>query len=185
MSLIDAVLPRFDFREVHRRPVRASCEAARAAVPFVDLSRSPYIAPLFALRSLPGRVARAQERKALQAGRLGDFFTSSFTPLIDAGPRGFVIGAIGEFWRMSGAMRAVTPATFARDDEARCARLAWAFEFEPRGAHCRVTTETRIACNDAHALARMRLYWIVIRPASGLIRREILRLLARDCEARR
>jgi len=44
-----------------------------------------------------------------------------------------------------------------------------------------VTTETRIACNDRADYRRMLAYWIAIRPASGFIRREILRLLARGC----
>lgn len=189
MSLIDTVLPRFHFREVHRRTVPASCAAAREKVPEVDLARSPYVAPLFALRSLPGRFAKRgageNSAKALTAGRLGDFFTSSFTPIVDAGARGFVLGMVGEFWRASGGMRTTTAQTFATDASPGSARLAWSFEFEPRGEHCDVTTETRIACNDARALTRMRLYWLAIRPASGLIRREILRLLARDCDARR
>lgn len=112
---------------------------------------------------------------------LGDFFDRAFVTLHDAGPRGFVVGAVGAFWRTSGGAARIEPHEFATYAEPGCARLAWSFEFEPRGpSACEAITETRIACNDSAALLRMRLYWLAIRPASGLIRREILRLIERE-----
>ena len=57
------------------------------------------------------------------------------------------------------------------------ARLAWGFWFVPEGDGTRVVTETRIDCVDDAARRAMRAYWCLIRSPSGLIRREILRLL--------
>ena len=46
----------------------------------------------------------------------------------------------------------------------------------------RLTTETRVKAADARTRAGFRLYWLVIRPFSGLIRREWLRAIARRAE---
>jgi hypothetical protein len=180
-SLIDRVMPAWDFREYHHRALGASAEFACEALPRVNLAHSPFIGPLFALRSAPGRWLRGAP--ALEAGRLGDFLASGFITLVDERPRGFVLGTIGEFWRASGAIRRFEPAAFGSHREPGCARLAWSFEFLPDAGGCVATTETRIACNDRAAFRRMLAYWILIRPASGLIRWEILRLLARECAA--
>jgi hypothetical protein len=180
-SLIDRVMPAWDFREHHRRPLGASPDAAFAALPRVDLARSPFVAPLFAIRSLPMRAKR--DRPALVAGTLANFFASGFVRLIEEPPRGFVLGSIGQFWRSTGGLHPFEPATFATDRTPGCARLALAFEFVEREGGCLAMTETRICCNDGAAFRRMLAYWILIRPASGLIRREMLRLLDRECAA--
>lgn len=46
-----------------------------------------------------------------------------------------------------------------------------------------LSTETRAIANDAAARRRFALYWALIRPASGLIRHDILRAIARRAEA--
>jgi hypothetical protein len=156
MALIDEFLPAWQFRERHERVIRATATRIAALLPRVNFADSPLI---------------------------GGLFARAFVPLRGASDRGLVIGAVGEFWRAAGGIRAVAPAAFASDRTPGCARLAWAFDFEPLDvARTRVITETRIACNDAPALRRMRLYWWLIRPASGFVRRETLRLLAQRCE---
>jgi len=94
-----------------------------------------------------------------------------------------VVGAVGAFWRNGGGIARISPAQFRDDRTPGCARLAWMFDFTPLegGDACLAVTETRIDCNDAAARRAMQLYWLAIRPASGLIRREMLRLLALRC----
>ncbi len=185
MPLIDEFLPTYHFRERHERVIGASAQRVAASLRNVDLARSPFVGPLFALRSLPSRFARARGATApnLVAGRLGDFFDQLFVVLRDDPPRGLAAASVGAFWRAAGGVQRFAPAEFPGLRPAGCARLVWAFEFEPLGpARCRAVTETRIECVDARARRAMRLYWYLIRPASGLIRRETLRLLARDSE---
>jgi hypothetical protein len=184
MASIEEFLPRYQFREHHDRIVGTSADTAFAQLRRVDLSHSPWIGPLFTLRSLPGRfAARGAAPEALRPTTLGDFFGRAFTPLAERPGHFIVIGSVGRFWQSSGGIEPVTADSFATNATPGCARLAWAFDFEPLGEdRCRVSTETRIACNDAAARWRMQLYWWAIRPASGLIRREILRLLAARCE---
>ncbi len=47
----------------------------------------------------------------------------------------------------------------------------------------RVTTQTRVHCLDADALRSFTSYWYLIRPVSGLIRRRMLKAIARRCAA--
>jgi hypothetical protein len=47
-----------------------------------------------------------------------------------------------------------------------------------------LSTETRILCTDDRNRRRFRRYWAVVRPFSGLIRIELLRIVRREAEAR-
>ena len=52
------------------------------------------------------------------------------------------------------------------------------------GGATRLTTETRVLCADAGSRRRFRVYWAVVRPGSGLIRRMMLRAVRREAERR-
>jgi hypothetical protein len=178
MSVIDSFLPRFQFREIHRRRMAVPAARACAAVRRIDLADSPVVVPLFALRSLPARLSG--RGGGLGAGRFAAMLEGGFVTLHESATA-LVFGSAGRFWTTGGGIRRVTRESFVAFGEAGCARLAWSFEFLPeRGANaCEAVTETRIDCCDSAALRSMRLYWLLIRPASGLIRREILRLVER------
>jgi hypothetical protein len=115
-----------------------------------------------------------------------DFLANGFVELSRERPRHWVVGMCGAFWRASGGLSAFAPDAFAAHSTPGTARLAWGFFFVP-DAHggTRVITETRIDCVDATARRAMRAYWWLVRGPSGLIRREILRLLARSVVERR
>lgn len=192
MEPIEEFMPAFHFRERHQRRIAATATRACAELRSVDLARSPFIGPLFAIRGLPARVARLWTRsdanigarEALGAGRLGSLFDDAFVTLRDDPARGLVVGAVGAFWRSRGGIARVAPGRFRDDRTPGCARLVWMFDFTPLddgAGGCLAVTETRIDCNDAAARRAMQRYWLAIRPASGLIRREMLRLLAQRC----
>jgi hypothetical protein len=52
------------------------------------------------------------------------------------------------------------------------------------GGVVELATETRVRCADAAALRRFRPYWALVRPASGAIRRLMLREIGRVAEGR-
>ena len=82
-------------------------------------------------------------------------------------------------------MRRFAPQEFAAFDEPGWAKAAWNFRVEPAaGGGAAVTTETRVLCTDERSRRTFRCYWLLIRPFSGLIRHEILRLLRREAERR-
>ena len=58
------------------------------------------------------------------------------------------------------------------------------FAFLPQEAETvRVTTETRVYCLGDTSRHNFRLYWLLIGPFSGLIRKEWLRLIKQRAEA--
>jgi hypothetical protein len=58
------------------------------------------------------------------------------------------------------------------------------FVLHPDGNGTRLTTETRVLATDARTRAQFGLYWLLIRAGSGLIRRDLLRAVARRAEQR-
>ncbi len=89
-------------------------------------------------------------------------------------PHRLVLGLVGKPWR--GELgRADDFAAFAEPGAVRVATDVTVSDGLLR-------TETRIAATDAPARRRFRAYWLLIRPGSGLIRREWLRAIARRIE---
>jgi hypothetical protein len=58
--------------------------------------------------------------------------------------------------------------------------IAVAFWAEPSGSGSTLHTETRVRAGHRAARRWFRLYWLVVRPFSGLIRRRWLRAAARE-----
>lgn len=56
---------------------------------------------------------------------------------------------------------------------------ALSFELELSGDRTRLATETRVQPTDRQAARAFLPYWLVIRAGSGLIRRDLLRAVAR------
>ena len=70
-------------------------------------------------------------------------------------------------------------AEFLAFERAGFVKAAMNFRLSDSGAGTRLETETRVLATDAGARRGFRRYWLVIRPASGLIRRIWLRAIAR------
>jgi hypothetical protein len=70
----------------------------------------------------------------------------------------------------------VAPGVFLRRGRIEIAVAFWA---EPAGSGSTLHTETRVRAADRAARRRFRVYWLVVRPFSGLIRRSWLRAAAR------
>ena len=88
---------------------------------------------------------------------------------------------VGKPWSVGGSLRAVEDfVTFA---EPGYAKVAMDLRAVPDGHGARLETETRIYLTDAFARRRFGLYWLAIRPFSGLVRRGWLRAAKRRAEA--
>jgi hypothetical protein len=161
MTLLDAVLPRFDYRERHRIAAGVPPERALAAVRAATPAEMPLVRMFFRLRGL-GRAA-AREVPAFE-----QLLAFGFRVVAES-DREFVLGLVGQPWRVRGGLR--TGADFAAFDEPGYAKIAMSFAADGT----ELTTETRVLLTDAAAGRRFRLYWIVVRPLSGLIRRAWLR----------
>ncbi|HWB68736.1 MAG TPA: hypothetical protein VG518_02045 [Solirubrobacterales bacterium] len=176
MFLIERVMPSYDRRESHHRRVSAHPEAIWEAVRELRAEEMAFTRLLMGLRTL-GRDRAGGSRRVLEG-----FERMGFRVLDEDPGRELVIAGIGRFWQPSGGLRAVEGAAqFAAFDEPGYAKTAFNFRLED-GV---LWTETRISCTDDHARRRFGLYWLAIRPGSGLIRREWLRAIDRRAQAAR
>ena len=147
----------------------APLDATWAAVRETETRELKVTAALMALRSL-GRSRRQPEPILRSFERMG------FRVLAEEPERELVIGGIGRFWTASGGLRRVESREhFVSFAEPGYARTAFNFLVDD-GV---LSTETRIAGTDARATRLFGLYWLAIRPGSGLIRHEWLRAIDR------
>lgn len=161
-------MPNCDRREVHRRPSNAPPEAVWEAIHELRGDELKLMRALMGLRSL-GRSRGGAETMLHSFQRMG------FRLIAEEPGSELVVAGIGRFWKLSGGLRRVEGADqFAAFDEPGYAKVAFNFRFDD-GV---LSTETRIAGTDASARRRFGIYWMLVRPGSGLIRREWLRAIA-------
>lgn len=167
--LIDRFMPHWDFHERHSTLVRATPERAYDAILSAQLTSHPVAKLLLFLRGM-GRLPRTARK-----------FAEGFTVAAEDRPSEIVIGLEGPFWQPACRPRGVDAERFATPVPPNTARGVWNFSIERDGGATRVTTETRILCAD-DARTKFRLYWLVIRPFSGLIRRMMLSAIRKEAE---
>ncbi len=183
MSLKDW-LPQYDFREYHQRVVRAAPDEVYRAIPGLDMRRSWLTISLLRLRELPWRLARLDFRSTGFGHTLEDMLALGFIILQDEPPRELVFGLVGRFWGLNPSIEKIDTTEFKSFDRPGHAKVAANFLVRPQGdGRCLVSTETRILALDDAARRRFRCYWGLIRPFSGLIRREWLRIIKQQVEA--
>lgn len=175
MDLIDRYLPDYQFAEEHSRYVPAPPAHVLDVVGRPDVVDDPMTRCLIALREMPDRLA----------GRLGfasnlqhrpAFGIANFIFLGRNGDCELAYGLAGRFWETDYGLVALDDATaFSSLDPSGIAKLVMNFTAEAEGAGTRLTTRTRVWCRDDEARRSFRPYWLLIRPASGLIRRRLLK----------
>ena len=167
--LLSEALPEYHFQERHERRVDATPEAVFAAIRTVTLAETPVARGLMRLRGL-----RAGSVRPLVEEMDGE----GFVELAEEPLRELLYTAIGQPWRPRGGKRA-DAAGFRTFTDPGYAKMAFNFRFEEG----MLSTETRVLLTDERSRKRFRRYWFVIRPFSGLIRREWLRAIARRAAA--
>ena len=182
--LIDEIMPEPHFAERHAIRIAAPPERAYEAVRRLDLRGSPVARTLFALRSLPGFFGRRRGRRGLGT-TMETLLESGFVVLAERAPRELVLGLAGQFWKPMGGIARLEPDEFRGCDLPGLALATWNFTVLPTDEGSLVATETRVRCTDAAAHRSFSRYWRVVRPFSGLVRREMLRVIRRTAEADR
>ncbi len=168
--LIDDFMPVFDAVERHALTIAAPPLRVYAAITKTDFARSGPIRWLLALRGLGA--ARFM---------LGDITTRGFVQLGERPGREMAFGIAGRFWTPSGGRVMLDAECFRHFDRAGHAKAVWDFRVAEAASHSTLlTTETRIWCADGRARRRFALYWMLVRPFSGLIRILMLRAVARE-----
>ena len=107
-----------------------------------------------------------------------------------------VIGVAGRFWRPDGERcMDLTAANFADFSRAGYAKATWNFKLRSESPETEtepetktettvLSTETRVQCFGGSARWKFRLYWSLIAPFSGLIRKAILKQVKTKAESR-
>lgn len=165
--LIDEFVPEYHFHERHQTFVPAPNDAVRRAVEEWRPQDSFLWRLLLRLRGL-GRPQGSLREWAEANGFLRLAETEDEV----------VYGQIGRFWAADERAALVSPGTvegFRRFADPRYALAVMNVCIEPLGAgRTRLYTETRIRALGPQARRRLRLYWLLIRPFSGLLRRAML-----------
>jgi hypothetical protein len=182
--LIDDFLPVYDATERHRIDIRAPAEQVYAAVQTLDLGHSPIVRWLFLLRGLPAFWLSRQKPKQPLGLTMDRLLKSGFIVLGARPPQELVLGLVGRFWTAHGDIQQLDAAGFRSFDRPGYAKAVWNFSLtELADGLTRLHTETRVLCLDEASRWQFRLYWLFIRPFSGLIRREALHAIKRSVEA--
>jgi hypothetical protein len=177
-SLIDHILPQYQFVERHQLMVAAPAAALLDWAADPRMGDDPLVQRMIALREAPARLAK---RLGLGAGLpVRPFGLRDFTPLGRNGTEEIAYGLAGRFWQADyGLLPLADGHAFRAAAHAPVVRLVLNFTARPQAdGRTLLATETRVHCPDAATLRRFRPYWLLIRPVSGLIRRRLLQRIA-------
>lgn len=174
-TTLERTIPDHQFRERHSRWIDASSSRVWEALTGLTWDQLTVARPLMTVRRL-GRTPPSPSRLLFDEGPV--------TMLEVAAPTYALGGAIARPWQRKPAKRPniTTVADFAAFDEPGWVKYVIDFLLEPEGAGTRLSTETRGYSTDDRARRRFRIYWALIRPASGLVRRDMLAATARAAE---
>lgn len=182
--LIDEFLPIYDVVERHQIDVRASASTVYAAVRLLDLRDVGLVRVLFRMRDLPARLRPSGPGAQRLGLTIDELLEGGFVLLGDRPPRELLLGLVGRFWTPTGSLVRVNAAEFRRFDHTGNAKAVWNFSLaEHADGTVRLTTETRVRCSDDTSRKRFLLYWRLMGPFSGLIRRQMLGSIKRRAEA--
>jgi hypothetical protein len=180
-SLIDKFLPDYDFRAAYKTKIQAPGSVVYQRLLSSDLYASWIVRLLVSLR-----YGRRSPRKRAPGDLRRRFQGSGFVILAEAPGEELVVGVAGRFWRPNGGRRLdLSSRDFVGFSRAGDAKIALNFRLKPGSHHTVLSTETRIQCFGRAAWWKFCLYWALVRPFSGLIRKAILQRVKADAESAR
>jgi hypothetical protein len=189
--LLDEYLPEFDVRTSYATRIVASPARVYASLWTANFDHWGVTRALYAVRTLASFPARPLEtwrrfRDELfrQRFTLDGMLSEGFALLEERPGEELVLGTVGRFWRARGELCTVSPVRFRAPAPSGTAKAAWNFEVGLRAdGAAELKTETRVLCADVATRRHFRAYWMLIRPFSGLIRREMLAAVRSTAES--
>lgn len=181
MHLIDVHLPVYQFSELHCVDISVDPSRVMAQILAHRPEDDRFFRYAIKLRELPMRLMGRSRR---EGDRPAPFGLDNFTLLQRNDDAEVAYGLAGKLWKADyGQVHIADAQAFRLFDEPGSVKLVVGFTCQLlRPGLTRVTTETRVHCLDADALRSFTSYWYLIRPVSGLIRRRMLKAIARRCE---
>jgi hypothetical protein len=185
LNALDEILPVYRFRERHTRTIGAPPEVVWSALLAITGQDLPLSRLLMGIRGLPARISGRREGfdRASRRPVIDLFLSGGFRKLRVDPPNVLVAGAAMQPWRLvPGEVADVLDlAGFREFKQPGFVLAVISFELERIDQGTRLSTETRVQPTDSGAGRAFLPYWLVIRAGSGLIRREMLRAVARRC----
>jgi len=178
--LINEFMPTFDFDEKHETIVRASAEEVYTALGSFDLNESAVVRRLFRLRGLASTnwCDAAEQHLTLR-----DVTKFGFVVLGEKPNEEILFGLVGKFWKPTGDLQKINVKDFLAFNKIGYAKAVWNFALtESAAKETRLTTETRVRCLDDDSRESFGFYWTFVKPFSGWIRQEALRLAKQKAE---
>ncbi len=168
---LEQTMPVYHFHEQHSRWIAASPTRVWQALTTLRLDQLTLTRPLLAVRHLGMQAAMPTK----------PLFTHGPVRMIEVlAPTYALGGTIARPWQRQPAHRDVTSLNeFTGFDEPGWTKYLTDFHLEPRAGGVQLTTETRGYSTNDQARRRFALYWALIRPASGLVRRDMLATVSR------
>ena len=174
-SIADRYLPVFHYAERHHIDGVVSTPALIfGAIHDYDDRRDPVLNALLKVREAPSRLlarvggdATLRERERFG---LKDFH------VLEQRDDAIAFGLTGKFWQANYGLTPIADAAaFTSHQEPGGAKLVMSYTLAKAGdGSFTISTETRVWCHDTRARLSFLPYWLMIRPASGWIRRRIL-----------
>jgi hypothetical protein len=178
---LDDVVPAPEHVTSQSRSIAAPPEVVWDELHKVTLSSLPISATLIGIRFLP----------ALLLGQPPSldrpFLDVVPVPLLSSEPpSALVLGGVMQPWRPVGGERGpALDAAGVRDwAEPGWVKVGMDFRLTVAGDRTVLSTETRVAATDSTASVLFSGYWLVVRPGSWTVRREVLATVAHRAEAR-
>lgn len=182
---LDNYLPQYHFVERHSINVYSTPEKVYEAFWQLDMAESKVIKALLKIRGAYGLVFKGQSYMQPSLGvSIKDMINSGFILLENVKNEEVVMGFGGRFWQPSGGIvRYASAEDFVRFENNGYCKSAWNFYIEQENSDKLIlSTETRNLCYGYGAKIPFFLYWAVIRPFSGWIRLEMLRIIKKLAE---
>jgi hypothetical protein len=178
---MDEFLPQHDFSAAYDIRINAPASVVYQSLLRSDFNELWLVRVLMTIRSgkrLPRNRVPGDLRQRLQG--------TGFVILSEVPNEEIVIGIAGRFWRPDGGRcKELTAKDFAGFCRSGFAKAAWNFKLRAESPRSTVlSTETRIKCYGSAAFWKFRLYWTVVGPFSGLIRKAILKQVKTEAESK-
>jgi hypothetical protein len=164
MTGIENWLSQFDVGERHEVAMPLPPDQALRLALAVPVAPDRFIRLLLRLRGLGPE------------GSIEEFMAANRFLLLERTATSYVVGMIAG----PGRLAALDPVGWRAANAPGSLKIAADFRTEPEPAGSRLITETRVAANGWAPLLVFRIYWLVVGPFSGLIRRRWLRAAVRD-----
>ena len=178
-QISEKLIKKAHFSESHRILINASSYEVWDAIHKTKVYGSWFIRFVVWLRMLP-------VKKNLRNSSNYTIFDldgmPNFLRLGEIPPSEICLGMIGRFWKINGGLIKVQRDQFANCNERHINKLLWSFYIiGKKNSESILSTETQIWCSSFYSWFRFLPYWLIIRLFSGLIRKEILKDISKNC----